>query len=242
MVQAISVDESKPLRGGLQRSRLLLVEEQDEAREQMRAWLEESGYEVHAVSSGVDAVGRLNQHPIEVVITHLRLPGLNGIELLSLAKEIDPRIEVIILSDSCTVEDTLGALRGRAFDFLLTPLRDLRQLNRVVSEALLQRCLGWCVPAPGAVRRSSVAVASELTAREEQVLSLLALGWENKRIAKALCLGEKTVRNLLSGIYAKLGVANRTQAVIQFQQRRTAPFSVTSRPPVTSHAAAEEAS
>lgn len=241
MVQAFSVEESKPMRG-LQRSRLLLVEDQTEARERFRAWLETSGYEVHAVANGVDAIARLRQVPIEVVITHLRLPGLNGIELLSLAKEVDPRIEVIILSDSCTVEDTLGALRGRAFDFLLTPLRDLRQLNRVVAEALLQRCLDWRVPAPRAPRPTPVAPGSGLTAREEQVLSLLALGWENKRIAKALCLGEKTVRNLLSGIYSKLGVSNRTQAVIQFQQRQSAEFPTTSRLPGSPGVVAGEAS
>ncbi|MNX80728.1 Response regulator protein TodT [compost metagenome] len=204
-------------RAASRRSRLLLVDDDPEEREALRAWLEGSGYEVHTVASGVEAIAQLKQHPIEVVLTHLRLPGLNGIELLSLVKEIDAQIEVIILSDSCTVEDTLGALRGRAFDFLLTPLRDLRQLNQVVSEALLQRCLGGRPSPPSSLRPAKS--LSELTAREEQILSLLAKGWENKVIAKSLCLGEKTVRNLLSGIYAKLGVANRTQAVIQYQQR-----------------------
>lgn len=206
------------LRGAVsRRSRLLLVDDDREERESLRAWLANSGYEVHAVASGVDAVDLLKQHPIEVVLTHLRLPGLNGIELLSHVKEFDPQIEVIILSDSCTVEDTLGALRGRAFDFLLTPLRDLRQLNQVVSEALLHRCLGGRPSRPASLRPARP--DSGLTDREGQILALLAKGWENKVIAKSLCLGEKTVRNLLSGIYAKLGVANRTQAVILYQQR-----------------------
>lgn len=233
----------RPLTGtGMQRSRLLLVEDDFNAREQLRSWLEGSGYEVHAVSSGLEAIVLLKQHPIEVIITHLRLPGLNGIELLSLAKEIDPSIEVIILSASCTIEDTLGALRGRAFDFLLTPLRDLRQLNQVISEALLQRCLAWRSQGPATPRLRPAKPHSELTGREEEVLSLLALGWENKRIAMALCLGEKTVRNLLSGIYGKLGVTNRTQAVIQYQHRKSAAYSLGPRSASPQSVASGEAS
>jgi DNA-binding NarL/FixJ family response regulator len=102
----------------------------------------------------------------------------------------------------------------------------LRQLNQVVSEALLQRCLAWRTQGPTSPRPRPSKPHSELTAREEQVLSLLALGWENKRIALALYLGEKTVRNLLSGIYGKLGVTNRTQAVIQYQHRKPKPLSL----------------
>ncbi len=201
-----------------QRSRLLLVDSDAKEREYLRTWLHGSGYEVHAVGSGADAMVRLRHHAIEVVLTHLRLPGLNGIELLSLVKEWDPRIEVIILSNSCTVEDTLGALRGRAFDFLQTPLSDLQALNRAIAGALLQRCLGNSAARPLPVRLPP-RPAEELTPREKQILSLLAQGLENKAIANHLCLGEKTVRNLLSGIYAKLGVVNRTQAVLHYQQR-----------------------
>jgi DNA-binding NarL/FixJ family response regulator len=209
---------------------LLLVEEDAAERERLRSWLVRSGYEVYAAADGAEAILLLKQHPIEVVITHLRLPGLNGIELLSRVKEFDPQIEVIILSDSCTVEDTLGALRGRAFDFLQTPLTDLQHLNRVIAEALLQRCLGGRMPRPLPPRRTTPSLAEDLTPREKQVLSLLAMGWDNRAIAKRLCLGEKTVRNLLSGIYAKLGVVNRTQAVLQFQQRGYAGYILTPLP------------
>jgi DNA-binding NarL/FixJ family response regulator len=210
-----------------QRSRLLLVDSDARERERLRAWLHGSGYEVHAVESGSDAMGRLRHHAIEVVLTHLRLPGLNGIELLSLVKDWDPRIEVIILSDSCTVEDMLGALRGRAYDFLQAPLSDLQALNKAIAGALLQRCLGHAAPRP-APSRVPAQPDEELTPREQQILALLAMGWENKVIASNLCLGEKTVRNLLSGIYAKLGVVNRTQAVLHYQQRAWAQAHRTS--------------
>lgn len=226
----------------VQRSRLLLVEEDATEREELRAWLMRSGYEVHAAGSGVEAILLLKQQSIELVITHLRLPGLNGIELLSRVKEFDPQIEVIILSDSCTVEDTLGALRGRAFDFLQTPLQDLSHLNRVIADALLQRCLGGRAPRSIPARRPVAALPEDLTPREKQVLSLLAMGWDNKAIAKRLFLGEKTVRNLLSAIYAKLGVVNRTQAVLQYQQRGYAGQVLTPMPPRTEGKVSGEAS
>ncbi len=230
------------LKPAIQRSKLLLVEENAEEREQLRSWLIGSGYEVYAATSGVEAIVLLKQRPVEVVITHLRLPELTGIELLSRVKEIDPQIEVIILSDSYTVEDTLGALRGRAFDFLKTPLQDMAHLNKVVADALLQRCLGSLSPRPRPQRQARPASNNELTQRENQVLSLLALGWENKLIAKRLCLGEKTVRNLLSGIYAKLGVVNRTQAVILYQQRGTEDHPLMPMPSPSETVASGEAS
>lgn len=227
-----SVEGGKALLAAtVRRSQILLVKENQAERERLRSWLVNSGYEVYTAASGTEALGLLHQLPIEVVVTHLRLPGLSGIELLSRIKGIDPQIEVIILSESCTVEDTLGALRGRAFDFLQTPLDNLRQLNQVVSEALLNRCLGGRRPAT--VSRQDAPSLGGLTPREEQIVSLLALGWENKRIAATLGLGEKTVRNVLSGIYAKLGVTNRTQAVVLYQQRGAAiyPFGLHAESP-----------
>ena len=202
----------------IERTKLLLVGEDGKERKRLETWLQASGYQVYVVESGVEAIALLKHHPIHLVITDMHLPALSGMNLLPLVKQLDARIEVIILSSSCTVDEALWALRAQAFDLILKPIQDLLQLNLVIEKASLSRNACHHDPASASAVGDAMPPAKDLTQREGQVLALLALGLENKAIAERLCLGEKTVRNLLSAIYSKLGVESRTQAVIQYQR------------------------
>lgn len=87
------------------------------------AGLSHAGYEPTVAESGFDAIALARQERFEVVVTDLRMPGMSGLQLLAIFKELDPTIELIFLTGQGTMQDAITALReGRAFDFLQKPL------------------------------------------------------------------------------------------------------------------------
>ncbi len=173
----------------------------------LQTWLRHSGYRVYTAANGNDALSIVKQTPVDVVITDQKMPGLSGLDLLSLIEEFDPSVEVIFLSGNATMESAIEALReGRAYDFLLKPLENLGQLNLAIEKALLKR-------RPPNTRKASNQPAP-LSARERQIISLVADGFENREIGEKLCISENTVKNHLARIYDKLKVSNRVQAAL----------------------------
>jgi DNA-binding NarL/FixJ family response regulator len=195
-------------------ARILIVDDDPDLVEILKEWLTLFGSRVDTAAEGLQALLKAKQNAYDLIITDLQLPNLNGLQLLSLFKEHDPRVEVIFLTGQGTMEDAISALReGRAFDFLQKPLRDFQQLNQVLERALARRAAALeesraaaTVPPPDHVEA--------LSRRELELMQLLAEGLDNRQIADRLVLSEKTVKNHLSRIYEKLKVANRTQAVM----------------------------
>lgn len=195
--------------------RILVVDDQRSLLEILQRWLSRGGYEVHVASDGLEAVALAKEIAFDVVVTDLKMPGIDGLQLLSLFKELDPAIEVIILTGQGTMQDAIEALReGRAFDFLQKPLRDLHELNQAIDKALCRRQKSEA-PTSGRTLRPRL---GGLNAREQEILALLARGLDNRAIAGHMSLGEKTIRNYLTRIYEKLGVTSRTQALIACQE------------------------
>lgn len=194
--------------------KILVVEDDPDQRQILRIWLTQSGYTVMTAKDGLEGLAMAQRHAFDVVLTDLKLPGLNGLQLLNLLKDHDPSVVVIFLSGQGTMEDAIAALReGRAYDFIQKPLRNFRQLNLVIEKALLKR---QATPAmPLRVEGPEVSPQIEaLSPRERELARLLAKGCDTKAIAEQLGLSEKTVRNNLSLLYEKLGVKNRVQAVL----------------------------
>ncbi|HEY9900783.1 MAG TPA: response regulator transcription factor [Pantanalinema sp.] len=188
------------------------MDDERELLAMLHEWLTHFGYQAKTAASTHEAVSLFKQEAFDVVVTDLKMPGLDGLQLLSLLKELDAGIEVIFLTGQGTMDDAILALRGgRAFDFLQKPLRDLHKLNEVIEQALARRRRkAPTLPAP--------IVLEALTEREREIVTLLARGLENRAIAERLCLSDKTIKNHLSRIYDKLEVNNRTQAVLLCQQ------------------------
>jgi DNA-binding NarL/FixJ family response regulator len=197
-------------------SRILLVDDELELLEMLHDWLVYFGFAVKTSNSALGAIALFKEEPFDVVVTDLKMPGLDGLQLLSMLKELDETVEVIFLTGQGTMEDAVQALRGgRAFDFLQKPLRDLHKLNQVIEQAIERR-------KAAEPRRTSLLPVPEgiepLTERENEIIACLAQGMDNREIAERLVLSDKTVKNHLSRIYDKLRVSNRTQAVILCQQ------------------------
>jgi two-component system nitrate/nitrite response regulator NarP len=197
-------------------AKVLLVDDEPDLLENLREWLELMGYAVVAAPDGQAALALARERDFDVVVTDLKMPRMGGHDLLAFLKARDAAVEVIMLTGQGTMQDAIQALReGRAFDFLQKPLRDLRDLSNAIERALSRRRrLAAPQPLPPAP------IVEALTERERELLARLAEGLDNREIAQRVALSEGTVRNLLSRLYEKLGVANRTQAVLLYQRPR----------------------
>lgn len=203
----------------MEKTRVMVVDDERDLLDNLTEWLTRSGYETLAAADGREALSLARQHPVEVVITDLRMPGISGHELAAMLKELDPRVAIIYLSGQGTMEDAIRALReGKVVDFVQKPLKDLRQLNVIIEKALVRRHRSTGVERPETPPAQAATVQAGmdlLNPREREILSLLVTGCDNRMIAERVALSEKTVRNHLSVMYEKLGVANRTQAALR---------------------------
>ncbi len=198
-------------------ARLLIVDDEPHLLEVLAEWFRSANYDVRTAVDGIEALQHLRARPADVIITDLKMPGLNGLQLLSVFKELDPATEVIFLTGEGTMSDAIQALReGRAFDFLLKPLKNLRQLHVVVEKALArQEAVAGSAPVdPLQPARPWPPHVEALSSREAEIMSLLTQGLDNRAIGDHLCLSEKTIKNNLSRIYEKLQVKSRTQAIV----------------------------
>ena len=119
----------------------LLVADDDEAvRLSLERALTREGYVVVLAPDGQAALDRLRQGGIDLLLSDLKMPGLTGLELLKLAKEIAPDVDVILLTAFGTVEEAVRAMKDGAIDFLTKPLQRA-QLLRVIRQALERRSL-----------------------------------------------------------------------------------------------------
>jgi len=128
---------------GAPAARILVVEDNDTLRHGVALALRESGHVVHELSTGAAAVERMGQpdeEPYDVIVTDLRLPGADGVEVLRAAREREPGTRVVLMTAYGSIETAVEAMRSGAFDFVQKPL-DLEQLELRVARALEHRRL-----------------------------------------------------------------------------------------------------
>jgi DNA-binding NarL/FixJ family response regulator len=161
-------------------------------------------------------------HRPHVVLTDLRMPKVDGIELTRQLKEKSPDIAVVILTAFDDDDNLFAALKAGAIGYVLKDA----SLEQII-HALHAATAGEGYLSPGLVVRVMKEFAridqmargqrklfAQLTRREREVLELLAGGHRNKQIAAQLQLSEKTVRNHISTILGKLHVNDRTEAAL----------------------------
>jgi len=118
--------------------RILLVEDEVGQREALARSLKREGYRVRAAADGERALEALAQAPYDLVLTDLRLPGLDGLQVLRAAKEANPETAVVLLTGFPGVESSLVAVRLGASEYLVKPV-DLERLSDVVRRVLVTR-------------------------------------------------------------------------------------------------------
>jgi len=120
------------------RPRVLVVEDERAQRDAIAQFLTRHGHAVDAVSTGEAALGRLREHTYNILITDLRLPGMDGLGVVRHARELDEELGVLLITAYASVESAIEALRLGAHDYLLKPLI-LVEVARKVQGLLDQR-------------------------------------------------------------------------------------------------------
>jgi DNA-binding NarL/FixJ family response regulator len=206
--------------------RVVLVDDQTLVRQGIRSLLA-LGEDVEVVGEAADgrvALAVIEQTRPDVVLLDLRMPVLDGLGTLRELAQAEHRPATLVLTTFDDDQDVLEALRAGArgyllkdvtLEALLEAIRTLadggRLIQPAVSAGLVQRLAAGSEP-----RRSPDALPpQELTGREQEVLRLMAAGWSNREIASGLHLAEGTVKNHVSAILLKLGVRDRTRAVLR---------------------------
>jgi DNA-binding NarL/FixJ family response regulator len=174
---------------------------------------------VGTAANGREAVERAVTLAADVVLMDVRMPEVDGIAALELLRRRAPGCRVVMLTTFDDEEYVVPALRAGAAGYLLKdlPARELAGAVRMAHAGVGQfdpAATARVVAALSASTVDSAAAALPLTARETDVLRLIARGATNREIAADLHLGEGTVKNHISRILTRLGLRDRTQAAI----------------------------
>ena len=172
--------------------------------------------------TGVEAVELAGSARPGIVLMDLRMPEMSGIEATRLILEADPSVGVLVLTMSEDDESLFAAMRAGARGYIPKDA-DSEELLRAIRAA----AVGEAIFGASIARRLMTFFASggrsaspfpELTEREHEILVLIAQGRSNSDIAHRLGITGKTVRNHVANVFAKLRVADRSQAIVRARE------------------------
>src|SRR6478736_1606973 len=118
-----------------ERKQILVVDDEPNLRRVLRAQLERDGYDVHTAEDGEQALALLHEHHIDLVITDLRMPKLDGMELLRRISALEDPMPVVMITAHGTVDTAVEALKMGAFDYITKPF-DQEDVRTIVRKAL----------------------------------------------------------------------------------------------------------
>ena len=198
--------------------RVLIVDDHEIVREGLQILLsEESGFEVVGMAGdSEDAVALATKHTPDVVLMDLVMPGLDGIETTKRVLSASPSTRVLVLTTYAEDQRVMDAIQAGAIGYLLKDVLKLELLNAIRSAAAGKPALHAEAQQflMRQIKGNDAPLHNNLTAREFNILQLIAEGKSNKEIALALSLTEGTVKGYVSTIFDKLGVEDRTQAAL----------------------------
>jgi DNA-binding NarL/FixJ family response regulator len=204
--------------------KVMLVDDQNLVRKDVRSLLELSD-EIEVVAEATDGAEAIEMIPSiapDVVLLDMRMPGKSGIDVLKELSGRDALPPTIILTTFDDDELVLAGIRYGARGYLLkdvalaelvNAVRTVAEGGSIVKPAITQRLLKGLEHMHNEF--SSLEQPDPLTDRETEILRLMAGGYSNKEIANSLDVAEGTVKNHVSNILSKMGVRDRTRAVLK---------------------------
>ncbi len=204
--------------------RLVIAEDETITREMLARLLalEDDFDVVGTASDGVKALTVLRHQKPDVLLTDINMPQMNGIDLTDTLRREMPEIKVVILTIYNDDDRVFAAIKAGARGYVLkdSPPEETIAAVRAAGkgEALLHPSLVSRVLSEfgrlSTQKAADNAVFAELTDREREVLTEIGKGRRNKEIADILFISEKTVKNHISNIFAKLEVNSRAEAAL----------------------------
>lgn len=202
------------------KQRILLVDDHEVVRLGLKSLLERHPqFDVIAeAGSAREAIEQVTNLQPDVVVMDIRLPGTSGIEACEEIVNRFPETKVVMLTSYAEDEMLFSAIRAGASGYILKQIggedlvRAIEAIGRgdgLLDPAVTQRVFQ---EVRRAVKEEEASAFAHLSQQEKHVLIKVSEGKTNREIAKALFLGEGTVRNYVSSILSKLGVSNRAEA------------------------------
>lgn len=208
--------------------RVLLADDHPVYRDGLSMMLASTGQAevVGTAADGEEAVAKAIQFRPQVVVMDLRMPRLDGVQATERIVAACPQTHVLVLTMHEDDESVFAAMLAGARGYLLKGADQTEILRAITAVASGEVIFGPALA--GRVTRYFARLASappvreepfpQLTAREREILALIAAGLSNRMIAEHLSLSPKTVRNNVSNVFAKLQVADRAHAIIQARE------------------------
>ncbi len=212
---------------GNPKPRVLVVDDHPMVREGIRSMLTGEVEAWAEAGTGAEALKKLGELKPDLVLLDVRLPDFDGLTVLKKIKEVAPRTPVLIVSmhdDPTLVRRAIEAgaagyvLKGISRRELLASVHAVRDGESVLSPALLRSLLADAAGRPPALPPGA-GVAEPLTRIEQEVLRLIADGLTNKEISERMRWSIGTAKKYVQRILEKLGVSDRTQAVMEGVRR-----------------------
>jgi DNA-binding NarL/FixJ family response regulator len=210
--------------------RILIVDDHPLTRSALAALLRQHDFDVVGeAADGEQAIERATELNPDLILLDLSMPGMNGLEALPKLRAAAPESEVVVLTASGTEDNLLGAIRGGAAGYLLKSepperivefLRGVAQGEAALSGTIARRLLDTVRETGGRQTGIPDSIATELSAREVEVLLLLDERLETDEIAKRLFISEHTVRSHVKSVLRKLSVSSRREALEKLASAR----------------------
>jgi len=164
---------------------------------------------VGMVASGSEALGSLPGMRPDVVLMDLRMPEMDGVDAIVALRAPDAKVKIIVLTNYQMDEDIFNALQAGALGYLVksAPQEEVVNAIRAVNQGKR-----WIPPAIASKLAGRIS-HSALSPREAEILQLVAKGLTNKEIGSTLFISDKTARNHVISLMAKLDAKDRTEAV-----------------------------
>ena len=205
--------------------RLLIADDHEIVRKGLRVLLETST-EVEVVGEamyGREALSKAAQYRPDLILLDLVMPGKDGLEVIKEIKNNFPSVKILVLTSYSEEEKLAQALKEGALGYLLkdSSPEELLEAIKEVSQGKthLSPELAFRVVRLMTGKTTPLSNSEFLTKRELEVLNLLAQGLSDREIAQRLFISPRTVGTHVSNILTKLGVKNRTQAVLLAQEK-----------------------
>ncbi len=151
--------------------RVLVVDDDSSLREFLEIFLAKEGYKVASAASGQEAMDRVKKDDFSLVITDVRMPGMDGVELLKGIKAMDPDLPVVLITAFASLDAAVVAMREGAWDYLTKPFR-IEELREVVENAILSRQEHHCKPI---VTKDRVYRLDQMVAKSQAMLKIFQM-------------------------------------------------------------------
>jgi len=123
-----------------ERTRILIVDDEEIVRESLSGWLEKDGYTVSSAQDGPSAIARVNAERWSILLVDMKMPGMDGLQVLEQAKKIQPDAAVVIMTAYATVDTAVAAMKLGAYDYLVKPF-DPEEMSLMITKIVGQQAL-----------------------------------------------------------------------------------------------------